>query len=252
MNWQKIKEVWAKVVVRWETFYNWIFGLATTPPDSAESKRVLFLTYSWIIVLLFLTGFILSGKNPLKLLVPFTLYDLPNFDHRKETVIYGSDGEGEVFPVKRKVLLTGEDFRHDVLTLIGETGESSYFDPSVPNASAQFRSLKKLPNLQDSVISIWKRGDVLLLDLRRSTIEGLLADMKFRIDYTYASQMTEEQKEVEIARKKSVLLSSAFLAVEKTLFENYPEIHRIEYRLGGEPGDIPGLTYSLSTSHNRQ
>lgn len=252
MNWQKIKEVWAKIVVRWETFYNWVFGLATTPPDSAESKRVLFLTYSWITVLLFLTGFILSGKNPLKLLVPFTLYDLPNFDPRKEVVIFGSDGEGEVFPVKRKVLLTGEDFRHDLITLVGETGEASYFDPSVPNASAQFRNLKKLPNLQDSVIAVWRRGDLLLLDLRQSTLEGLLADMKFRIDYTYASQMTEEQKSAEIDRKKAVLLSSSFIAVEKTIFENYPDIQRIEYRLGGELADLPGLTYSLSSSHSRQ
>ncbi len=251
MNWRKIKEIWAKILVRWETFYAWIFGLATTPADSPESKRVLFITYSWLIVLLFLTAFVLAGKNPLKLLVPFTLYDLPNFDPRKETVVFGSNGEGEVFPVKRKVLLTGKDFRHDVITLVGETGESSYFDPTVPNASSQFRNLKKLPNLQDSVIAVWKRGDVLLLDLRKSTLEGLLAEMKFRIDYTYASQMTEEQKVAEIARKKMVLLSSSFLAAEKTLFENYPEISRIEYRLGGEQEDIPGLTYSLSAAHTR-
>ncbi|GBF40327.1 LIC_10740 family protein [Leptospira johnsonii] len=252
MNLQKIKEIWNRFLTRLDTFYTWIFELATRAADSKESKRILFLTYSWIIVLLFLTGFILAGKNPLKLLVPFTLYDLPNLDHRKEIVIFGSDGEGEVFPVKRKVLLTGEDFRHDVITLVGEAGESSYFDPTVPNASAQFRNLKKLPNLQDSVISIWKRGDVLILDMRKSTLENLLSDMKFRIDYTYASQMTEEQKTAEIERKKLVLLSSAFLAVEKTLFENYPDLNRIEYKLGGEAGDLPGLSYLLSSSHSRQ
>ncbi|TGL60498.1 LIC_10740 family protein [Leptospira sarikeiensis] len=251
MNWQKIKEIWDRLVAYFNTFYAWVFGLATRAADSGESKRILFLTYSWIIVLLFLTGFILAGKNPLKLLIPFTLYDLPNMDPRKEIVIYGSNGEGEVFAVKRKVLLSGEDFRHDVLTLVGETGESSYFDPTVPNASAQFRNLKKLPNLQDSVISIWKRGDLLILDLRKSTIENLLSDMKFRIDYTYASQMTEEQKSAEIERKKLVLLSSAFLAVEKTLFEHYSDLNRIEYRLGGEQADLPGLTYLLSSVHSR-
>ncbi|TGK06633.1 hypothetical protein EHO59_00370 [Leptospira semungkisensis] len=251
MNLQKIKKIWAAILARWEAFYAWIFSLATRPSDSPESKKALFLTYSWIIVLLFLTGFILAGKNPLKLLVPFTLYDLPNFDPRKEAVVFESDGEGQVYPVKRRVLLTGEDFRHDALTLIGETGESNYFDPSVPNASAQFRNLKKLPNLQDSVISIWKRGDLLILDLRKSTLENLLSEMKFRIDYTYASQLSEDQKTAEISRKKLLLLSSAFLAVEKTLFENFPEITRIEYRLGGEVSDLNGLTYSLSTSHSK-
>ncbi|TGK15581.1 hypothetical protein EHO61_14570 [Leptospira fluminis] len=251
MNWQKIKEVFEKFLERWERFYSWIFGLATLPSNNAQAKRLLFLSYSWIAVLLFLTGFILAGKNPLKLLLPFSIYDLPNLDPRKDVVIYGSDGEGETFPIHRKVLLDGKDFRHDVLTLVGEVGESSYFDPSVPNDAVHFRNLKKLPNLQDSVIAIWKRGDLLILDMRKSTLEELLGEMKFRIDYTYASQMTEEEKSKEITRRKLSLLSSSFKAVERTLFENDPDLNRIEFKLGGEAEEIPGLVYSLTEIHLR-
>ncbi|EQA45304.1 hypothetical protein LEP1GSC050_2538 [Leptospira broomii serovar Hurstbridge str. 5399] len=252
MNWQKIKNVFRHIHARWEKFYAWIFSLSTLPANSSETRRLLFLTYSWILFLLFLTGFVLAGKNPLKLLVPFALYDLPNFDPRKSLIVYGSDGEGEIFTIHRKVLLDGKDFRHDVITLVGEVGEASFFDPSVPNDAVHFRNLKKLPNLQDSVISIWKRGDLLILDMRKSTLEDLLSEMKFRIDYTYASQMSEEEKSREITRRKLALLSSSFLAVERTLFENYPELNRIEYRLGGEQEEIPGLNYSLTESHLRK
>ncbi|PJZ68160.1 hypothetical protein CH373_17045 [Leptospira perolatii] len=255
MNWQKIKEgfrkVWDPISARWAALYGKIFQIATLPVSSPEGKRILFLTYSWILVSLFITGFVLAGKSPFKLLIPFSLYDLPNSDPRKEVTLYGSDGEGSVSPIRRKVLLTGDDFRHDALSLIGEVGESSYFDHTVGQSSNQFKSLKKLPNLQFSVIALWKRGNVLIIDLRKSSLEDILSEMKFRIDYTYASQMTEEAKSSEINRRKLALLSSAFLAAEKTLFENFPDLQTIEYRLSGQLDQISGLSYSLNEKHVR-
>ncbi|MDV6235977.1 N-acetylmuramoyl-L-alanine amidase [Leptospira ellisii] len=260
MNWQKIKEsgiavrdaVWEALKIAGEKInlgYQWLFRTAT---EDGVSRKTVFLTYSWIGVVLFFTSFILAGHNPFVTLVPFSLYEVANRDPRSEITIYGSDGERNVFPVRRKVLWEGDEFRHKTLTLIGEIGESSYFDKTVESGKGEhYKNLKRLPEIQYAVKSVWKRGNGLILDLRKSTLQEIVSGMKFRIDYTYAQQMSEEQKQREIVRKKMALLDSTFLALEKTIFENFQDVQSVEYKLDGLSEAIPGMEYSLDSQHKR-
>ncbi|MBM9578322.1 N-acetylmuramoyl-L-alanine amidase [Leptospira sp. 201903070] len=261
MNWQKIKE--SAIAIKdaaWEAIkaagvkinlgYLWLFRTAT---EDGVSRRTLFLTYAWIGVILFFTSFILAGHNPFITLVPFSLYEVGNRDPRTEITIYGSDGERQVFPVRRKVLLEEDEFRRKTMTLIGEISESSYFDKAFASGKGEhYKNLKRLPEIQYAVKAIWKNGNTLILDFRKSTLQEILSGMKFRIDYTYVQQqMKEEDKQKEIARKKMALLDSTFIALEKTVFENFSDIQSVEYRLDGLPETIPGMEYSLNLSHKR-
>ncbi|MBE8355756.1 N-acetylmuramoyl-L-alanine amidase, partial [Leptospira interrogans serovar Pomona] len=115
--------------------YLWLFRIAT---EDGISRKTLFLTYAWIGIILFFTSFILAGNSPFITLIPFSLYDVGNRDHRTEITIYASDGERRVFPIRRKVLLENEEFRHKTLTLIGEISESSYFDKTLTNDKGEY------------------------------------------------------------------------------------------------------------------
>ncbi|PJZ58979.1 LIC_10740 family protein [Leptospira barantonii] len=261
MNWQKIRE--SAIAIRdaaWEAIkatgekinqgYLWLFRTAT---EDGVSRKTLFLTYAWIGVVLFFTSFILAGNSPFVTLVPFSLYEVGNRDPRTTITIYGSDGERQVFPVQRKVLLEDEEYRHKTMTLIGEISESSYFDKTLESGKGEhYKNLKRLPEIQYAVKAIWKNGGVLILDFRKSTLQEILSGMKFRIDYTYVQQnMKEEDKQKEIARKKMALLDSTFLALEKTVFENFSDVQSLEYRLDGLSERIPGMEYSLDSTHKR-
>lgn len=167
MNWQNIKEsastikntIWEailKAVEKINQGYLWLFRTAS---EDGVSRKTLFLTYSWIGVVLFFTSFILSGNSPFITLVPFSLYELSNRDHRTEITIYVSDGERQVFPVRRKVLLQDEEFRHKTMTLIGEISESSYFDKTLEGGKGEhYKNLKRLPEIQYAVKATWKNG----------------------------------------------------------------------------------------------
>ncbi|EKR43287.1 hypothetical protein LEP1GSC107_1444 [Leptospira interrogans serovar Grippotyphosa str. UI 12769] len=260
MNWQNIKEsantikdtIWEAALIAVEKInqgYLWLFRTAS---EDGVSRKTLFLTYSWIGVVLFFTSFILSGNSPFITLVPFSLYELGNRDHRTEITIYVSDGERQVFPVRRKVLLEDEEFRHKTMILIGEISESSYFDKTLEGGKGEhYKNLKRLPEIQYAVKAIWKNGGTLILDFRKSTLQEILSGMKFRIDYTYARRMNDDEKQKEIARKKMALLDSTFLALEKTVFENFQDIQSVEYRLDGLSENISGMEYSLDLSHKR-
>ncbi|EQA61565.1 LIC_10740 family protein [Leptospira alexanderi] len=260
MNWQKIKKpaiairdaIWKKIKTAGEKInqgYLWLFRIAT---EDGISQKTLFLTYAWIGIILFFTSFILTGNSPFITLIPFSLYDVGNRDHRTEITLYASDGERRVFPIRRKVLLENEEFRHKTMTLIGEISESSYFDKTLTNDKGEYyKSIKRLPEIQYAVKAIWKNGGILILDFRKSTLQEILSEMKFRIDYTYARRMNENEKQKEIVRKKMALLDSTFLALEKTIFENFQDIQSVEYRLDGLSESIPGMEYSLNLSHKR-
>ena len=53
-------------------------------------------------------------------------------------------------------------------------------------------------------------------------------------------------KETENNQKKLAILGSAFVAAEKTIFDNFPTLKTIEYRINGKLVDYPGLEYKLS------
>lgn len=226
MNWQKIKEsastikntISEAVVEKINQGYLWLFRTAS---EDGVSRKTLFLTYSWIGVVLFFTSFILSGNSPFITLVPFSLYELGNRDHRTEITIYVSDGERQVFPVRRKVLLEDEEFRHKTMTLIGEISESSYFDKTLEGGKGEhYKNLKRLPEIQYAVKAIWKNGGTLILDFRKSTLQEILSGMKFRIDYTYAQRMNDDENKRNHSKKNGTF-GFYFFSFRKNSFREF-------------------------------
>ncbi|HNO26223.1 MAG TPA: hypothetical protein PKK94_24800, partial [Leptospiraceae bacterium] len=65
-------------------------------------------------------------------------------------------------------------------------------------------------------------------------------------------QAKEEKKKKRAKELKRELLSSGFLALEKTIFANFKDIDRIEYRLNGKIKNFPELEYSLTETKKRQ
>lgn len=233
------------------------------------TKKFYFLFFSTIITLNFLLGFLLTEKNPLSLLVPFSFFelDLPISDKRIPARVYLSDGNGNVFPSDRKVYLGEGDFRKKIITLSTEISRPPYYEVEENLSKKDLNTnLKKLPNLHYALRAIWILKDTLILDLRTTSIEDEIREMKVRLE-TKVYDIKEEKdvndeklsdieiiaarNKEEILKKKLILLDSSFIALEKTLFDNFSEINKIEYRLDGNIKNYPGMSYLLSTPKDR-
>ncbi len=235
----------------------------------ASDRKFLFLFFSWAFFLVFVFVFFLSGKNPLRLLAPFSLYDLPSKESLSQGKVFVSNGEGKVFEIQRRMNLLKGNSERNLLTLVGEVGEPPFYSSASGNESVFNETLKKLPNLQTSVISAWflKNEKKLIVDLRESTISEEIDALKFRVDnpvlgddkedseeghfFGKKEKVDPEKRKSEIRKIRLTILQSTLLAIEKTIFANFPEIESLEFRLDGRKKDFPGLEYSLTGKKNR-
>lgn len=191
--------------------------------------------------------------------------DLPLSDKRVPAKVYLSDGRMNVYPSDRKVLLTGE-FRKDLHTLITQVSAPPFYEIEENFTKKGLKvNLKKLPNLHFALITIWfNESGRLILDLRESSIQTEISILKVRVDRgTYelkeeveseslsSIQQKEDEDKILVHQRRMEILHSTFLAIEKTIFDNFPEIKSIEFRLDGETKDYPDLNYKLSEVKNR-
>ncbi|MCP5503117.1 MAG: hypothetical protein H7A25_24675 [Leptospiraceae bacterium] len=228
---------------------------------SKKDTRFLFFYFSWFFALMFYMGFYLVGKNPLSLLLPFSHFHFPVPEKRSDKTLYLSDGQGNVFKSSRKVYFEKGRLQDNILILISEIGKSPYYEMDNSSDLLQLnQNLKKLPGLETAIISIWYLQDSsrLILDLREKTIHKELARLRFRVgrikaDSIYDSNFEEEKEERKKETKKIRynFLKSTFLSIEKTLFDNFPEVKSIEFRLDGQMKQIEGLDYDLTSSKKR-
>lgn len=228
-----------------------------------EDKKFLFLYISWFLFLLLLVSFALVGKSPLVLLTPFSFFDMPKLDQRTFIPIFLSDGGEQVYPSKRKVLWD-KDTKKNIYSIIGEIGKSPFYESDSSNDVTQLnQNLKKLPNLQTAVISIWliDKDSTLIIDMREKTILKEVESLKIRTASSYSYSTIYEEAKANIDKKKienenkmarMKLLKSTFVVLEKTIFENLPNIKSILFRLDGTNKKIEDLEYDLSEAKARK
>lgn len=234
--------------------------------SETKDKKFLFLFFLGLFFALFFLTFFLIGKNPYSLLIPFSLYDshLFLYDKRSKVIIFLSDGKGSFFPVQRKLIKTGS-LREDIKKLVIEISEPPYYEMEYSNFDNLQLTYKKLPNIHFALIQVWTLGDNIILDFRESTLKDEMENQRVRIDTgTYQieeqtetgnlaqEKLQEDKTKLALEKMKKDLLTYSFIALEKTLFENFPQIKRIEYRLNGQKKDFEDLEYKLSEIHERQ
>jgi hypothetical protein len=263
MQKEKITEIIHTLKAVYPNFYD-------KATQNTGTKKFYFLFFSTVITLNFFIGFYLTEKNPYSLLVPLTFFelDLPLADKRENAKVYLSDGSGNVFPSDRKVLLDKNDFRNSIQTLAIEISRPPYYETEENFSKKDLNvNLKKLPNIHYSIISIWKlNNDTIILDLRESSLTSEIEKMKVRIEKnTYEikeekdtdsghlvdTKEKDESDKQELMKIKMDLLNSAFLALEKTIFDNFSDINKIEYRLDGVKKTYEKLQYDLTTEKLR-
>jgi hypothetical protein len=263
MQKEKIIETYQKIKSIYPSFYN-------KATQNSGTKKFYFLFLSTIITLNFFLGFYLTEKNPYTLLIPLTFFevDLPLADKRIPIKLYFSDGFGKVFSTERKVLIDLENIRSSVMTLAIEISRPPYYEVEENlNKKNLSVNLKKLPNIHYSIKTIWKYNeDLLIIDLRESSLKAELDTMKVRVEKTTYEikeenesdsklidpHEIESQNKDDIYKLKMTLLYSTFLALEKTIFDNYPYIKKIEYRLDGIKKNFSSLEYNLEETKNRE
>ena len=238
--------------------------------NKTGSKKYYFLFFSSIITWNFLLGFYLTEKNPLSLLIPFSFFelDIPLADRREISRVYLSDGEGNVFPSDRKLLYDKNDYRSAVVSLATEISRPPYYEVEENFTKKNLNiNLKKLPGIHYSIITSWRFKNTLIIDLREASLLSEFQNMRVRIEKgTYEIKEDkdiepekisneDEQNEAdkkEISKKKNSLMNSTFLALEKTLFDNFKDIDIIEYRLDGYNKNFLNLDYKLDELKKRE
>lgn len=227
---------------------------------SPKDKKFLFLFFVGLFFSLFFLTFLLIGKNPYSLLIPFSLYDFQFFlhDKRENVTIYLSDGKGKIFPVQKKILKTG-NLREDIKKILIEICEPPYFELDYSNFENVQQTYKKLPNIYLALIQIWIVNGNLILDFREETLREEMENQRVRIDtgeyevgdlqvekgQLLKEKLKEERDKQLIEKLKRDLLSYSFEVLEKTIFQNFSQIQSIEYRLDGKRKNFNGLSYSL-------
>lgn len=236
--------------------------------SETKDRKFWFLFFAGFVSVMFFLLFALIGKNPFSFLLPMSIYDnfLPVYDKRKTAKIFLSDGQKNAFLSERKVYLSGE-LHKDLKTLLIEISEPPYYGTEDSKSNREIHTnMKKLPGLHFALIQSWLLKDkTLILDFREETVIQEMKDQKVRIDKGTYDIKEEKEEKGRLAREKAeedqnklaleglrkTLLESAFIAIEKTIFENFPEVQSIEYRLDGVQKDLSDLEYKLSVKRTR-
>ncbi len=254
---QKIKNFIKKILIIIKNLYNLIFGEAF---NEKPNKKFLIIYFSIVLSILFFFAFYLVKVNPLQLLIPFSLFDLPKIDSRDKVVIYVSDGKNSVLKIKRKILIPKE-IEKKIRTLILEISKSSFDNILESNEENSYP--KKTLNLSDSLISFWFVEDnkKLILDFKEEYInlelnkiitKAVSSDEDTIFDKKTPEQEKLYQTELEnLNKNKLTKLEVSFSALEKTIFENFPKLEFIEYRLNGNLKNLKDLNYKLDELKKR-
>lgn len=247
-------------------FYNKIYEIGFL---GRTDKKFTFLFFSGIITGLFFLICTLAEFNPFALLNPFAIYDfsLPASDSRESMKIYLTDGQKNVYLTNRNVYQKGKSLKERIYTAIIEISEPPFYASQEDlQKKTEEISYKKLPNLHYAIKTLWIIDKKLVIDFRRPTLAAELESIKARIDKSQyldekeeknakaklAWELEQEEKEKKLLHEAKIeLLNSAFLVLEKTLFENFAEIDEIMYRIDGETNDFPDLGYRLSEIKKR-
>jgi len=257
MLWQKIKSGFNTSIGFLKNLFSKIF-LEATGETKNNQFRFLFLASS--LAILFFIVFILVGKNPFSLLVPFNFYDLPSVDRRTNVTLYVSDGKTNLLKSKRKVLLADNDIRKNLNIIVGELSQPPYDDIIETTEENVFP--KKLPDLRSPIIAVWllDSDKKLILDLNEASIQKELSSIKIKLEATEESVDDKKNQEEESIEKKRLeelqaarvkVLNTALRALEKTIFENFSTIETIEFKLNGVSKDFAGLEYKLTEVKKR-
>lgn len=256
MLWQKIKLNFKRIIVFLQELFSKIFREAT---GETKSNQFRFFFLSSSVAILFFIIFILVGKNPFSLLIPFSVYDLPSPDRRTTVTLYVSDGKTNLLKSKRKVLLAS-DIRKNLNIIIGELSQPPYDDVIETTEENVFP--KKLPDLRSPISVMWllDSDKKLILDLNEASIQKELSTIKIKLEVTEENQEDKKNQEDEVIEKKKLeelqaarlkILNTALSALEKTIFENFSNIETLEFRVNGLNKDIAGLEYKLTEVKKR-
>jgi hypothetical protein len=257
MLWQKIKSGSKTGFGFLRDLFSKIF-LEATGETKSNQFRFFFLASS--LAILFFIVFILVGKNPFSLLVPFNFYDLPGIDRRTNVTLYVSDGKTNLLKSKRKVLLTENDVSKNLNIILGELSQPPYEDVIETTEENVFP--KKLPDLRSPIIASWllDSDKKLIIDLNEESIQKELSSIKIKLEVNEDSLYDKQNREEEAIEKKKLeelqsarvkVLNTALLALEKTIFENFSTIETIEFKLNGHSKDFAGLEYKLTEVKKR-
>ncbi len=257
MLWQKIKSGFKVVLGFLRDLFAKIF-LEATGETKNNQFRFFFLSSS--LAILFFIVFILVGKNPFSLLIPFNFYDLPSIDRRTNVILYVSDGKTNLLKSKRKVLLTENDVRKNLSIILGELSQPPYDDVIETTEENVFS--KKLPDLRSPIIAFWllDSDKKLIIDLNEESIQKEISSIKIKLEVNEDSLYDKQNREEEAVEKKRIeelqsarvkVLNTALRALEKTIFENFSTIETIEFKLNGHSKDFVGLEYKLTEVKKR-
>lgn len=251
-----IKRFWAFALNNWKKFYS-----IATGEKQENPRRFLFLYFSWIVFLLFLSLSFLVEKSPFTLLLPFQVFSLPVDDPRTMGVIYVSDGEANIYASDRKIFLQN-NVKEDVREIIEEVGRPPHFSAGFKEGDPFFGAkLKKLPNLSIALISVWlvDDGEKAIIDFSSSELEKELA--KFRFAKSKIEEAEEDEAELmdtesyysppsdfidaktlkEIEEKKVLILGLALKAIQQSILANITEVEKLEFRLDGKKDNFIGF-----------
>lgn len=251
-----VKKFWAFVQINWKKFYS-----IATGENQENSRRFIFLYFSWIVFLLFLSLSFLVEKSPFNLLLPFQVFSLPVDDSRGMGVIYVSDGEANIYPSDRKIFLQNDN-KEDIREIIEEVGRPPHFSTGFKEGDPFFGAkLKKLPNLSIALISVWlvDDGKKVIIDFSSSELERELA--KFRFAKSKIEEAEDEETELmdtesyysapsnfidaktlkEIEEKKVLIMGLALKAIRSSIQANLTNVQNIEFRLDGKKDNFIGL-----------
>lgn len=259
------------VFARFQVFGSWTKGQwiklynIGTDQVSQGSRQFLFLYFSWIIFLIFLSFSFLAEVNPFRLLYPFQVFSFPVRETRSYLPIYVSDGETGIFKTSRYIWKDEEDLYLTLRNLIEEIGRPphySEFDESESKDRFLGATLKKLPNLSPAVISFWIREKTLIVNLSGSHLESELSKYRFAKSTNYDDLEGEEEVETvssiesyysppvnfvdgktlkELEEKKARVLNLVRHAIEKTILANFPNLEKVEFRVDGKRSEPKGL-----------
>ena len=156
--------------------------------------------------------------------------------------------------------ITENDLKKNLNIIIGELSQPPYED--VIESVEENVFPKKLPDLRSPIIAAWllDSNKKLILDLDENSIYKELSSIKVKLevneDSIFDKQNREEEalekkreEEVRLARVK--VLNTALLALEKTIFENFPSIETLEFKLNGHSKELSGLEYKLNEIRKR-
>lgn len=242
-----VKEKTKQVKKIWNKFYS----IALGEPQEG-SRRFLFLFFSWMIFLLFLSFSFLAAKNPFVLFLPMEIFDLPKEDLRKERTVYVSDGEESIFSSQRMVFVHDE-IKKDIAELIEEIGRPPHFSKPATEGDKFFGTrLKKMPNLSTSLLSIWIREESkeIVLDFSSEEIMRELSVYRFVKSketgedededtdsegyYSAPPNFIDSKTAKEMEEKKERILGLTLSAIQKTLLSNFPDYKTVSFHLDGK------------------